>query len=51
MFVFIIGFAKAICTCDVALEQLLNTAAWGLRKSVNILKHYAKGKIKLYTCR
>jgi hypothetical protein len=41
------GFRKAICIFHAALEQLLALQQEGLGKSVKILKHFARGKIKL----
>jgi hypothetical protein len=41
------GFRKAICSSHAALEQLLALQQEGLGKSVKILKHFARGKIKL----
>jgi hypothetical protein len=40
------GFRKAICSSHAALEQLLALQQEGLGKSVKILKHFARGKIK-----
>jgi hypothetical protein len=40
-------FRKAICGSHAALEQLLALLQEGLGKSVKILKHFARGKIKL----
>jgi hypothetical protein len=39
--------ALAICSSHAALEQLLALQHEGLGKSVKILKHFARGKIKL----
>jgi hypothetical protein len=41
------GFRKAICCSLAALEQLLALQQEGLGKSVKILKHFARGKLKL----
>ena len=41
------GFRKAICSSHAALEQLLALQQEGLGKTVKILKHFARGKIKL----
>ncbi len=41
------GFRKTICSSHAALEQQLAQQQEGLGKSVNILKHFARGKIKL----
>jgi hypothetical protein len=41
------GFGKAICNSHAALKQLLGLQQEGLGKSVKILKHFARGKIKL----
>ncbi len=38
---------KAICSSHVALEQLLALEQEVLGKSVKLLKHFARGKIKL----
>jgi hypothetical protein len=38
---------KAICGSHAALEQQLSLQQEGLGKSVKILKHFARGKIKL----
>jgi hypothetical protein len=40
------GFRKAICSSHAALTAV-NTKTRGFKKSVNILKHFARGKIKL----
>jgi hypothetical protein len=42
------GFRKAICNSHAALEQLFTLQQEGLEKSVKILKHFARGKIKLF---
>jgi hypothetical protein len=42
------GFRKVICSSHAALEQLLTLQQEGLGKSVKILKHFARGKIKLF---
>jgi hypothetical protein len=36
----------AICHSHVSMEQLFYTASSGLGKSLKILKHFARGKIK-----
>jgi hypothetical protein len=41
------GFRKAICSSHAALDQLLTLPQEGLEKSVEIFKHFARGKIKL----
>ncbi len=41
------GFRKAIWGSFAALEQLLALQQEGLGKSVKILKHFARGKMKL----
>jgi hypothetical protein len=41
------GFRKAIYSSHAALEQLLALQQEGLGKSVKILKHFARGEIKL----
>jgi hypothetical protein len=38
-----VGFRKAICSFNAALEKFLNPTAKGLVKSVKIPKHFAKG--------
>jgi hypothetical protein len=42
------GFRKAICSFHAALEQLLALQQDGLGKSVKILKHFARSKIKIF---
>ncbi len=44
---FLGGFRKAIRSSRVAVEQLLTLQQEGLRKPVRILKHFARGEIKL----
>ncbi len=41
------GFRKTICSSHAALEQPLALQQEGLGKSMKILKHFARGKIKL----
>jgi hypothetical protein len=41
------GFRKAIGSSHAALDQLLTLQQEGFRKSEEILKHFARGKIKL----
>jgi hypothetical protein len=41
------GVRKAVCSSHAGLEQLLTLQQEGLGKSVKILKHFAKDKIKL----
>jgi hypothetical protein len=41
------GFKKSICSSPAALDQLLTLQQEGLGKPVEILKHFARGKIKL----
>jgi hypothetical protein len=47
VFTFPGGIGKAISSSHAALEQLLVLQQEGLGKSVKILKHFARGKIKL----
>jgi hypothetical protein len=44
---FLGGFRKAICSSHRTLEQLFELKQEGLGKSVKILKHFERGKIKL----
>jgi hypothetical protein len=41
------GSRKAICSSHAALEQLLALQQEGLGKSVKIVQHFVRGKIKL----
>jgi hypothetical protein len=40
------GFRKAICSSDVAVEQLSTLQEEGLENFVKILKHFARGEMK-----
>jgi hypothetical protein len=42
------GFKQAIYNSHTTLKQLLPISARGLRKSLKIKKHFARGKIRLY---
>jgi hypothetical protein len=41
------GFRKLTCSSYAAIEQLFHTTGKSLAKFVKILKHLARGKIKL----